>query len=327
MTRLSQKVIGEKIAQFLQFKRALGHKYLRAEITLRKFTAFVAENFGAHSRVDLATVIHAWVQRRPAYKPVTLANELGVLRGFCLFLRRHDPETYVPAPSLAPQTRSIHVPYIFTHDQIRQLMGAALVEKPAHAGHMSKFWPPTLRMLLLVTYCTGMRLGEAVRLQLCDLDQVRLILHVHDSKGRSRDLPFQQDLAREFREYLQKRSELLERYRRKHEPTLLVNKQGEGISVHSASGAIRRLLRQLGMKNSSGRSGPRPYDLRHTYAVHTITRWYQEGADLEAMLPWLSAYMGHVDLLGTEDYLHATPELLEIASKRFAHRFNSDGGK
>ena len=62
-------------------------------------------------------------------------------------------------------------------------------------------------------------------------------------------------------------------------------------------------------------------DLRHAFARHRLTRWYQEGVDLNAHLPWLSAYMGHDDLLGTETYLTASPELLGFASRRFAARF------
>ncbi len=75
------------------------------------------------------------------------------------------------------------------------------------------------------------------------------------------------------------------------------------------------------MKPRRDRAGPRPYDFRHTFAVHRLMAWYHKGVDLHAHLPWLSAYMGHDNLLGTETYLTATPELLRVASNRFAHRF------
>lgn len=92
------------------------------------------------------------------------------------------------------------------------------------------------------------------------------------------------------------------------------------MTARAASDSICRLLRRLGLKPPKGRVGPRPYDLRHTFAVHRLTRWYLEGADIAARLRWLSAYMGHCDLTGTERYLRATPELLEIAGDRFAAR-------
>ena len=177
------------------------------------------------------------------------------------------------------------------------------------------------RMLLIATYCTGLRLGEAVRLLRSDLDQDRRVLHIRKSKGRSRDVPFQADLAREFAHYLRQRTELLRARAREDESALFIGLNGRGVTVGATSCAIRRLLRRLGMKGPAGRSGPRPYDLRHAFAVHRLTAWYHEGVDLHAHLPWLSAYMGHVNVLGTEVYLHATPELLELASDRFAARF------
>ena len=93
-------------------------------------------------------------------------------------------------------------------------------------------------------------------------------------------------------------------------------------SAKEAADTIRRLLRRTGMKPPKGRVGPRVHDLRHTFAVHRPTRWYAEGEDIHALLPWLSAYMGHDNIMGTELYLRATPELMAIASRRLrAHCF------
>jgi integrase len=175
-----------------------------------------------------------------------------------------------------------------------------------------------LGMLMIATYCTGLRLGEAVRLQLGDLDPRRHLLHIRVSKGRSRDVPFQADLAGEFIRYLRERADVLCAAGRTEEGALFIGLNGRGVTTKAASNAIRQLLRRLGLKGKAGRVGPRPYDLRHAFAVHRLTAWYREGVDLHARLPWLSAYMGHVNMIGTEVYLHATPELLQIASDRFA---------
>lgn len=90
--------------------------------------------------------------------------------------------------------------------------------------------------------------------------------------------------------------------------------------MRSVTKVICKLFRRLGLKPARGPGGPRAYDFRHAFAVHRLTRWYAQGVDLQARLPWLSAYMGHDDLLGTEVYLHATPSLLRTASRRFAKR-------
>ena len=98
---------------------------------------------------------------------------------------------------------------------------------------------------------------------------------------------------------------------------LLPRLDASPLTIGSASNALRQLLRKLGMKPPSGRIGARPYELRHAFAVHRLTAWAKEGADIHAKLPWLSAYLGHQSVLGTEVYLKATPQLLELASSRF----------
>jgi integrase/recombinase XerD len=320
MSNLTREELAEKISTFLDFKRALGCKYLWGENTLRRFESFAIGEAGGGS-IDLATTIRAWLERGPGRKPVTLATELGVLRQFCLYMRRSDVATYVPPVSLAPITKSKYAPYQISLEEIRRLISRAGIE----TFRNSTFWKEALRMLIIAAYCTGLRLGEAVRLELCDLDKQRRILHIRDSKGRSRDLPFREDLARELSKYLRKRTDLLRNCGRLHESALFVNLRGKGITVGAASKAIRRLLRRLGMKSKFGRCGPRPYDLRHAFAVHRLTAWCHDGVDLQTCLPRLSTYMGHLDLLGTEVYLHATPGLLELASKRFLDRFSKAG--
>ena len=89
------------------------------------------------------------------------------------------------------------------------------------------------------------------------------------------------------------------------------------MTVVSASTAICRLLRRLGIKPPDGRVGPRPYEFRHAFAVHRLTAWAKDGVDIHARLPVLSAYLGHQNIIGTEVYLKATPQLLELASNRF----------
>ena len=93
--------------------------------------------------------------------------------------------------------------------------------------------------------------------------------------------------------------------------------------MRHASDLIRGLLRHAGLKSAKGRHGPRPHDLRHTFAVRRLERWYRAGVDIHKRLPWLSAYMGHQDILGTEKYLTATPQLLAAASHRFLRRLES----
>ena len=314
MTRLTAKSLTKDIDQFWVFKRAFGYPSRRGVATLRSFQRFASRKLERNATVDLATTIKDWLSRGPNRKPVTRGLELGPVRQLCHFRRRRDPRAYVPSVSLAPQTESHYAPYIFSIEQIRAMLEAA----GRHQGR--NFWPGLLRMLILTIYCTGLRLGETVRLRCLDVDLHARVLHIHASKGRTRLVPFGADLAREFRKYWRQRDELLRRKGRDRDEAFFIGRYGRAITLKAASEVLRSMLRQLGLKRLRGRTGPRPYDLRHAFAVHRLTAWYREGVDIHARLPWLSAYMGHVSVLGTETYLHATPELLQFASDRFARR-------
>jgi site-specific recombinase XerD len=100
-----------------------------------------------------------------------------------------------------------------------------------------------------------------------------------------------------------------------------VGANGRTLSARTASATLNHLFQKAGLKPARGRIGPRPYDLRHAFAVHRLARWYSQGVDLHARLPWLSAYMGHTDIVGTETYLNATPELLQVAGNRLRRRY------
>lgn len=315
MRCLTLKSLSQQIEEFLVFKRALGYRYQRSEATLRSFERFVRGRYTPAAAIDLAATVRAWLLRSPTRRSVTLACDLGVLRQFCQYRRRYDSAGFVPPIAWAPCTESRYQPYVFSHDEIRALLHAA----SRHRGR--NCWSGMVRMLLLTAYCTGLRFGEAARLQLTDLDLERGVLSIRESKGRSRRVSFQPDLAREFRRYLPQRARTLFAAGVAQDPgALFVGCNGRPITLKSASEVVRRLLRRIGLKSPRGRSGPRPYDLRHAFAVHRLTAWYEDGLDIHARLPWLSAYMGHLNMLGTEVYLHATPELLRLASDRFDQR-------
>jgi integrase len=306
---VSSAELASEAQEFLRFKRAMGMGYQRAEFVLEGFVRFVADRWGEHGQAPLEEAVTRWSARIAGRKAVTLGNEFGVIRQLCLFRRRRDPSSYVPEHALAPVKESVFLPYIFTHDEVRRLLAAAT----SHKGR--SIWAAMLRALVLVLYCTGMRLGEAVRLRTADVDLDRGTLKIERSKGRSRIVPIRDDLVEELRRYAQARQSLVGHGT---DPVaFFLRLDASPLTVKSASETLRRLLRELGMKPPSGRSGARPYELRHAFAVHRLTAWAMEGVDLHARLPWLSAYLGHQNVLGTEVYLRATPQLLELASTRF----------
>jgi len=323
MTLVTLDELTLDLVDFLEFKRALGYPYKRGEATLQSFLHFVENEPGQHSpkqpKIELESTIQAWLSRIEGRKAVTVATDLGAVRQLCLFRRRRDPDSFVPEHALAPQTESVYFPYIFSHEEIRQLLAAAR----RHQGR--NIWAEMLHTLLLILYCTGLRFGEAVRLSLSDVDLNLARFYIRESKGRTRFVPFGADLAQKINAYLVERTRIAIAAEYTETDALFIRRNGSPLTICTASHAVRRLLRKLGLKPAQGRTGPRPYDFRHAYAVHRLTDWYHQGVDVHARLPWLSAYMGHVNVLGTEVYLHATPELLQLASARFEERVKCSG--
>lgn len=307
--------ISNDLEGFLLFKRGLGYRYQRAEFTLLEFDRFLQEHAARNANWRLDQAMTAWLASKPQRKTVSVSMDAAVLRQFCSYLRRRPGNLLTHEP-LWPQlpTESTFTPYVLSADNVKQLLELTrqLTRPPFRAS--------LYKMLLLLLYCTGIRFGEALRLHLNDVDTHAGILFVQMFKGRSRWVPFHRSLAREMDKYLVARR-VFTGMTPKLEDRFFVGANRETLSVSSSGNTLQKLFQKAGLKPARGREGPRPYDLRHTFAVHRLSRWYRQGVDLHARLPWLSAYMGHGDILGTETYLTATPELLELAGNKLRRRY------
>jgi integrase/recombinase XerD len=312
MTAQFHGPLAGELQGFLQFKRNLGYRYARAEFTLLEFDRFLRAYSARRQTWHLDQAMVAWLASKPNRKAVSVSMDAAVLRQLCLYLRRLPDRSETRQP-IWPQlpTESTFVPYILSESDIARLLELA--------GRLGR--PPfracLYRALILLLYCTGLRFGEALRLRLRDVNTRDGVLWVEMFKGRARWVPFHRSLSRELDQYLKTRQLLATA-----EPTdcFFVGANGARLPANTAAETLRRLFQKTGMKPKRGRVGPRPYDLRHAFAVRRLSQWYRQGVDLHAHLPWLSAYMGHVDILGTETYLTATPELLELAGSRLRRR-------
>jgi integrase/recombinase XerD len=302
---------GAQLAAFVRFKHALGQTYTRPIQALQCFDRFAVSAHCKQKR-DLAAVLTAWLSQYSHRKPITIAFYLAWLRQFCLFRKRYDPDAFVPDRSWMPHpARSGFLPYIFSPDEIRRIIADTA---NVHGTPRTR---RCFRLLVIVLYCTGVRIGEAVALRRRHVDLRNACFMVGPSKGRIRWVPFRRDLARELKTWLGERVNS-----KTPDDFVFPQDNGRGRSVKHATSILRALLRRCHLKPATGRVGPRCHDMRHTYAVHRLQRWYREGRNLQRMLPWLSAYLGHRNLLGTERYLHATPELLAIASRRLSRELH-----
>jgi integrase len=306
-------ILAAELEAFLKFKRNLGKPYAGGYRTLRNFDRYLAKHHCGRGPLDWPRLVNEWLSRGPTRKAGTVNCEVSALRQFCLFRRRYDPGAFVPDQPWAPKgPRTRFLPEVLSGAQVAQLIARTgdLKDLPLRRRGM--------RTLIGILYSTGLRLGEALRLRWADVHWQERRFFIRMSKGRSRWVPFRVDLLKEIEKYVEERRHYVNQA---PESWLICRADGSAYSVLTASCTIRKLMRAAGFKPTSGRCGPRPHDLRHGFARERLRLWYRSGVDLQRRLPDLSVYLGHLNLLGTEAYLKATPDLLAVASSRMAARF------
>jgi len=164
---------------------------------------------------------------------------------------------------------------------------------------------------------TGMRIGEAIRLDRDDLDWDEGLVTVWHSKfDKSRELPLNPSTLKALSAYTSLRDRLCPAPKA---PSFFVSSAGTRLVYVTVQGTFARLARHAGLAARSERCRPRLHDLRHTFACRILLGWYRDGVDVDAHLPRLSTFMGHADPSGTYWYLSAVPELLSLAAERRDH--------
>lgn len=309
-------ILTQAVDLYLQYKQSLGMHNQTVPRILRAFCKAVGDIEVCEVRED---VVNAFIR---GDGPVTsnLHYKLRTLRGFYRYLLVRECVTTSPLPTAIPQKPEQFIPYIYSQAQLRRVLDAA-----DRHQHRYKIEAHTMRMLLLLLYGAGLRIGEALRLTLADVDLEQNLLAIRETKFyKTRLVPLGSDLARALTTYLAVRRE------RGHpaspEAFLLLTRDGLPPSIPLAEARFKRLCREVGVQRTDGsRFAPRLHDLRHAFAVHRLTAWYREGEDVQRLLPHLSTYLGHVDIGSTQRYLTLTPELLGQASSRF-EQYGAPGG-
>lgn len=240
---------------------------------------------------------------------------MQMVRQFCLYRRRSEPVCFVPDSSQFPPPQPRRRPHVFSEDEIARLLRAAGALRRWGA---SPLYGQVARLALVLLYTSGLRRGEIVRLTLGDYDPVEHVLFVRDSKFyKSRMVPLSEDAVREIGRYLEDRSR--GRFPSGADAPLLLHRRGNGLGAYSGNGLrvlMRHLFQTAGVRTASGYL-PRVHDLRFTFALHALLRWYRAGADVQARLPALATYMGHVSILSTQDYLPILDVVALEASEKF----------
>jgi len=294
----------QALDDYLTMRRRLGYKLERAEKLLAQFLAYLDEVGADHVTVEHAL---AWARLPADSDPSWWSFRLSVVRGFAAYLHTLDPAAEVPAAELLPWRRRRATPYLYTDAEIAALIAAcASLRFPLRVA--------TYRTLIGLLAVSGLRVGEAIRLDRGDLDLERGLLLVCDSKfGKSRELPLHATAVRALRTYLRRRQPLQPGPQAE---ALFVSLAGTRLRYSNVNWTFLRLVRRAGLEPRSATCRPRLHDLRHSFAVRTVLDAYRADSDVQARLPLLSTYLGHVDPAATYWYLSAAPELLALAGQR-----------
>jgi len=295
----------ECLDDYLAVRRSVGYKLEDAARILASFVAF-AEGAGAVTITSELAL--SWATQPQQASPIWLAHRLSAVRGFAAWLHAFDSATEIPpAGLLAAPGYQPAPPYLYSHADVAALLeGARRLTPPLRAA--------TFGTLLGLLAASGMRIGEVMRLDRADVDCDEGALVVRSSKfGRSREVVCHDSTIEALRAYSARRDQLCPS---PASASFFVSAQGRRLAHHSIYATFHQLAGQAGLRQRPGGRPPRVHDLRHSFAVNTLIRWYREGADVQARLPLLSAYLGHVRPSSTFWYLTASPELLAPAAER-----------
>jgi len=235
-----------------------------------------------------------------------------MVRGFAKYASVFDSRTEIPQRSLLRNKYPRPRPYIYSKREMEQLLRAAWHWRRDRSRR-------TYYTLIGLLAVSGLRLGEAIRLQVDDVDLANGILTIRKTKfGKSRLVPIHSSTTMRLREYKRRRDEFLGS---RPSTKFFVTRNGTAFSGPNLRVVFRKLLVRTGIHPSPLGKAPRFHDLRHTFAVRTLIDWYRSGNDIEARLPVLSTFLGHVRVRDTYWYLNEHPELMRLAVQRLDARW------
>lgn len=305
LTGLSSPLAG-RIVQFVAFKRMQGYDYSAGSEELRRFDRFLAEAVYAYQVLHL-DVLTRFADQIAGLSHSSRVGRLSTVRQFSVYLHTLDPASAVLPERLVPRSmRSVRF-YPLSGPQVGQLMAATATLGPNH-----RLRAECISLLIGLLYSTGLRISEALALNLDDVDNAESTLFVRRGKfSKERLVPMSASTRQAVQEWLLLRAQYPE-----SGPgcPLFVTGRGKRLSRDRAYRVFRRLCSACGL---AGPPPPRLHDLRHNYACACIARWRQEQEDLDALLPVLANAMGHCDFHATEIYLHINAAALQQASERF----------
>jgi integrase len=293
-----------QLGDYVSLRRSLGYVTREADWLLPSFVAYLEDRGARQVTTELAV---AWAASPSGILPITRKQRLGVARGFAMYLKTFDDTTEVPPADLLPASYSRVTPYLYSDEEIERLMAAARSLSPALRGL-------TYSTLIGLLAVSGMRVGEAIRLDRDDVDYGRSQLVVRNSKReKAREVPLHETTLEALSTYANLRDR---HYPERTSESFFVSTVCTRLYPVSVNKTHRDLVALAGLEGRGRRCRPRIHDLRHSFAVKTLIDWHRDDLDVDARMPLLSKVLGHANPASTYWYLQAAPELLALVARQ-----------
>jgi integrase len=294
-----QSILSGPIQGYIDEKKAVGYRFEKGTAMFRRFDIFVQ----SWNLTDISLpkeLVLGWTKRTPNETISNQSKRISLLRGLAEYMNRIGYPAYIYPKTLVTVDRYSYIPYIFSKEELHALLNVCdCYPETAASPYRHLILPLIIRML----YGCGLRISETVNLTIDDVDLNEGTLFITDTKfGKERLIPMSVSLKEQCCNYRM---------------TVLAGKTGDypfypsPHGGHYSSSTIYSLFRKILWKAGISHSGkgPRLHDLRHTFAVHCLKKWVLEGRDLSNCLPYLSVYLGHEDMRGSQRYLRLTADL------------------
>lgn len=303
--------------RYAAFRITLGERFETNGRQLKTFCRAMGSN------IDIADVSPEKVKTFLVGKgPLTTAWYVrhNALLGFYRYAISRGLVATSPLPLAIPKQPPAFQPYIYSPVDLRRILDSI----GSCRRRRSYLDASTMRCLVLLMYGAALRTSEALSLTIGDVDLSSGVLTIRDSKFfKTRLVPIGPKTVHMLAEYGSRRETCSSR----PEAPFFVGQNAKPVAIYVFERAFQQIRLHAGLRRAGGaRYQPRLHDLRHTSAVHRLTKWYREGKNVQKLLPQLSVYMGHALLSATQRYLTMTPELLHQASLRF-ERYATGGGQ
>ena len=300
------KPLKSVVQEYLSLRRSLGFKLISTEYVLRWFLSFMERE---HLTYITTKGVLQWVHGSEAVSLPQRSLRFGIIRKFAQYAHALDAAHEVP-PSRLLTHRTVRInPHIYSNSEVLRLLEGCLV-LPAGNG-LRRYTYYTIFGLLSVT---GMRVSEATSLRRDDVDLSTGIITIQETKfSKTRCIPVHASTIHVLADYIRRRDEI---HPNADSSAFFLSDPGTALTTAVLRYTFLRISHRIGFRKPNQRYGPRIHDLRHTFAVKTVMRWYREGVNVDQQMPLLSTYLGHVKPSDTYWYLSSVPELVGLAAAR-----------